>query len=207
MGISKQGRRLIILGVFVLILLVLNLLFVDKNPKRHSRAFEAQALRNLSELATVEYKLNKIIRVKDDSFFGSRRLLIEAPATVKAGIDLSKITSKDIVRTDKTITVYLPKPELLDLIVDMKNIREVVNETSTFRSQFSPEEKNYYLRNGEKTVREYIKNGKIDILNVSVVNARLILSAWLKRLGYEDVEIVFQPQGIQGKNEMMKKAD
>jgi hypothetical protein len=205
MLISKQGRKLLILGVFMLILLVLNIIFVEKGPKRHSKAFEAQVLRNLSELATVEYKLNKIIRVKDDSIFGSRRLLIEAPATVKAGIDLSKITSKDIVRTDKTITVYLPQPELLDLIVDMKNIREVVNETSTFRSDFSPEEKNFYLRNGEKTVREYIKSGKIDILKVSVVNARLILGAWLKRLGYEDVEIVFQYPGISGREETLKK--
>ena len=199
-------RLIIVLSVVVLILMILNLLFGRNGERQRSEAFETQALRDLSELATVEYKINKIIRVKDDSILGSRRLLIEVPATVKAGIDLSKITTRDIVRTDKTITVYLPEPELLDLIVDLTNVREVVNETGVFRSDFSPGEKNTYLRNGEKAVREYVKNGKIDILNVSVVNARLILGAWLRRLGYENVEIVFQQPGIRGRDEAMKSA-
>jgi hypothetical protein len=203
----KKLKLIGLLSAVVLILMVLNFLFGGNEEKQRSKAFEAQALRNLSELATVEYKINKIIRVKDDSIFGSRRLLIEVPATVKAGIDLSKITNRDIVRTEKTITVYLPEPELLDLNVDLTNVREVVNETSLFRSDFSPGEKNTYLRNGEKAVREYVKNGKIDILNVSIVNARLILGAWLRRLGYENVEIVFQQTGIHGRDETMKSMD
>jgi hypothetical protein len=203
----KKLKFIVILTVVVLILVILNLLFGENGAKQRSEAFEAQALRELSELATVEYKINKIIRVKDDSILGSRRLLIEVPTTVKAGIDLSKITNRDIVRTDKTITVYLPEPELLDLNIDLTNVREVVNETGVFRSDFSPGEKNTYLRNGEKAVLEYVKNGKIDILNVSVVNARLILSAWLRRLGYENVEIVFQRPGIRGKGETMKRVD
>lgn len=207
MQMSKEAKRVVVLVLVVLLLAVCNILFVKDDYRKRSDAFEAQALRDLSELATVEYKLNKIVRVKDDSIFGSRRLLIEAPATVKAGIDLSKIKSKDIIRRDKSITVYLPKPEVFDLIVDMKNVREVVNESGFLRSDFSPEEKNNYLRNGEKTIRDYIRNGKIDILNVSVVNARLILAAWLKRLGYEDVEIVFQDAGIRGREETMKPAD
>jgi hypothetical protein len=203
----KKTRLLVVLSVVVLILVVLNFLFGGNGKKQRSRAFEAQALRDLSELATVEYKINKIIRVKDDSILGSRRLLIEVPATMKAGIDLSKITSRDIVRTGETITVYLPEPELLDLNIDLTNVREVVNETGVFRSDFSPGEKNTYLRNGEKAVLEYVKNGKIDILNVSVVNARLILGAWLRRLGYENVEIVFQRPGIRGREETMKSVD
>jgi hypothetical protein len=203
----KKTRLLVILSAVVLILVVLNILFGGNGKKQRSRAFEAQALRELSELATVEYKINKIIRVKDDSILGSRRLLIEVPATMKAGIDLSKITSQDIVKTGETITVYLPEPELLDLNIDLTNVREVVNETGVFRSDFSPGEKNTYLRNGEKAVLEYVKNGKIDILNVSVVNARLILGAWLRRLGYENVEIVFQRPGIHGREETMKSVD
>lgn len=204
---DQKFKIIVILAAVMLILMILNLLFGGDEERKRSEAFEAQALRDLSQLATVEYKINKIIRVKDDSIFGSRRLLIEVPATIKAGIDLSRITSRDVVRTGKGITVYLPEPELLDLNIDLTNVREVVNETGVFRSDFSPDEKNKYLRNGEKTVLDYVKNGKIDILKVSIVNARLILGAWLRRLGYEDVDIVFQRPGISGREETMKRAD
>jgi hypothetical protein len=170
-------------------MIILNFSLYRFAPQRKGKV-DIQTLRDLSQLATVEFRLKKIVKFRDQSLFGGRRLLIEVPALIKGGIDLAKLNSEDIVQDGKKITLYLPEPEVLDLIIDMENVREVVNETGVLRSDFSPEERNEYLRQGEEQLRAYIKEGKIDVLKVSESNARLLLSAWLQRFGFEEIQII-----------------
>ncbi len=53
----------------------------------------------MSELASVEYVVTRIIKASDNKTWfklGERKILISCQATLTAGIDLSKITEKDI---------------------------------------------------------------------------------------------------------------
>jgi len=187
---KNRGKKLLlILVIAVMGMIILNFSLYRYVPQRKGKV-DIQTLRDLSKLATVEFRLKKIVKFRDQSLFGGRRLLIEVPALIKGGIDLAKLNSEDIVQDGKKITLYLPEPEVLDLIIDMENVREVVNETGTLRSDFSPGERNEYLRQGEEQLRAYIKEGKIDVLKVSESNARLLLSAWLLRFGFEDIQII-----------------
>ena len=71
---------------------------------------EILALKEMSDLATVEYVVTKIIRANDDKTwykFGDRKILMSCQATLKAGIDFSKISENDISIHGKEITLQL----------------------------------------------------------------------------------------------------
>ncbi len=183
-------KWVVILSVLLVVLIIMNLAYDRVFPAGKEKTLNVQTLRDLSQLATVEFHLKKIVRFKDSTILGNRRLLVEMPAVVKAGIDLSKLSDEDIEQNGDSITLRLPGPEILDLIIDMRNIREVINETALFRGDFTPEERNEYLRQGEESLREYVETGRIGVLKASENNTRILLSAWLKRLGFSDIKII-----------------
>jgi|GEM_PF-761644 len=194
-GKSVLKRVTIILSSLAILLFIVLLLLQDRFDMTGGRSrLRIEKLRDIAELATVEYRIRKIVKFREDSILGSRRLLIEVPATLKAGIDLNRIFQKDIVTSGKSITVYLPEPELIDLIIDTENTREIVNETGLLRSDFSPEERNEFLKKGEAKIRQYIAEGKIDILDSAAQNTRILLRSWLSRAGYEDINIIFKKE-------------
>ena len=55
-----------------------------------------RTLKDLAELATVEYSVTKIVSYKDVAWYGDRKILFEAAATVKAGIDMNELADQDI---------------------------------------------------------------------------------------------------------------
>lgn len=189
---DKKNSTFIIPIIILATLIVANAIFISTGKTREYEKMTVETLRDLSQLATVEYRIKKIVRFKDDSLLGSRRLLIEVPAVIKAGIELSGLDSSSIKMNDSgSITIRLPKPELLDLNIDLENVKEVINDTSLLRGSFSPEDKNKYLRKGEEELKKYIAEGKINILIESEQNARSIIASWLTKMGYTDINILF----------------
>ena len=56
-------------------------------------------LQTMSDLATAEYVVTKIIKANDNKTWykvGNRKILMSCKASLVAGIDLSKLTEKDI---------------------------------------------------------------------------------------------------------------
>ena len=195
---DKKNNTFIIPLIILVILIMVNAIFISTGKTREYEKMTVETLRDLSQLATVEYRIKKIIRYKDDSLLGSRRLLIEVPAVIKAGIELSGLDSSSIKMNEGgSITIRLPKPELLDLNIDLENVKEVINDTSLLRGSFSPEDKNKYLRKGEEELKKYIAEGKINILIESEQNARSIIASWLTKMGYNDINILFVNKTIE----------
>ncbi|MCX6557135.1 MAG: DUF4230 domain-containing protein [Candidatus Aminicenantes bacterium] len=188
---SAFARRLLVLAAAAAVLLAVNLAVPRK---RVPPSVGVRTLKDLAELATVEYSVTKIVSYKDVAWYGDRKILFEAAATVKAGIDLNELTDQDIkLENDSAVTVTLPAPKILLFNMKPENMREIFNESGILRSDFSNQEKDGLLSQGEKDIRA--KVGRMDILQRAARNARILLESWLKKMGFQAVHVVFRGKG------------
>ena len=187
----RAGKRLLILGAVILALLLLNVAV----PRRKARPLlSARTLKDLAELATVEYSVTKIVSYKDVAWYGDRKILFEAAATVKAGIDLNELSEQDIqVANDADVAITLPAPKILLFNMKPENMREIFNESGILRSDFSNQEKDDLLSQGEKDIRA--KVARMDILQRAGRNAKTLVESWLKKTGFTSVQVTFRGKG------------
>jgi len=197
---SRQGKkpgalmRYLIPAVFLLILI--NAVTVKFYPTRQPRRIEIQTLKDLAELATIEYDVKKIIKAKDVRWYGDRKILIETAAVLKAGIDLGELSKQDILINGDAITINLPQPRLLQLDMKPRDMREIFNDSGTLRQDFSNEEKDQLLIQGQEDIKNRI--AEMGILKRAAQNTKLLLESWIKQTGFREVNIVFkitQPAG------------
>jgi hypothetical protein len=83
-----------------------------------------RALEGASELATTVYTLDTIVDESRDRTIGpwtigNTRLLYVAHGQVKGGVDLSSLSADDVAVDDRSITVTLPPPSVLDAKIDV----------------------------------------------------------------------------------------
>ena len=182
-----RGRPFLLAAV-IAALLVVNVAVPRKTPRP---MLSARTLKDLAELATVEYSVTKIVSYKDVAWYGDRKILFETAATVKAGIDLNELADQDIaLDNDAGVTVTLPQPKILLFNMKPEQMREICNESGILRSDFSNEEKDGLLSQGEKDIRA--KVATMDILERAARNARILIESWLKKMGFEAVHVVFK---------------
>lgn len=191
-GIPPQVRkRLIVLAAVILLLLAVN---VAVPRKRAPLRLSARTLKDLAELATVEYSVTKVVSHKDIAWYGDRKILIETAAGVKAGIDLNELNDGDIrLEGDRAVSVTLPRPRILLFNMKPEHMREIFNESGMLRSDFSNEEKDALLSLGEKDIRA--KVAEMDILERAARNARSLVESWLGRMGFTSVRVEFRAPG------------
>jgi len=188
---SRTGKRLLVLGAAILGLLLVN---VAVPRKKVLPQLSARTLKDLAELATVEYSVTKIVSYKDVAWYGDRKILFETAAIVKAGIDLNELADRDIqLHGADAVTVTLPRPRILLFNMKPEHMREIFNESGVLRSDFSNEEKDGLLSQGEKDIRA--KVARMDILERAARNARILVESWLKKSGYAAVRVEFRAQG------------
>ena len=187
----KAARRLLVLGAVILALLAVN---VAVPRKKAAPQLSARTLKDLAELATVEYSVTKIVSYKDVAWYGDRKILFEAAATVKAGIDLNELSEQDIqVANDANVAITLPAPKILLFNMKPENMREIFNESGILRSDFSNQEKDDLLSQGEKDIRA--KVARMDILQRAGRNAKTLVESWLKKTGFTSVQVTFRGKG------------
>jgi len=153
-------------------------------------------LRELNDLVTVEYVVTKIIKARDDSWFkiGSRKILMSCKATLRAGIDLSKITEKNIDIHNKSIELNLPHATLLSLNIKPEDLKTEYEDVSLLRSSFSSAERDALAAQGEANIRNSVDS--LGVLQTAEINANFILTNFLKRLGYEKITIHYNNVNI-----------
>jgi hypothetical protein len=161
-----------------------------------------------SKLYTAEYRVHKIV-THDDALrlkgsllkkqfdikvpMADRKIAIPIDAKLKAYIDFSNFSEKNIERDGRKITIVLPDPQvsMTSSKIDQKNVRQYVALT---RSDFSDAELADYQQQGRKAIIESIP--KMGILESAQRNAAKVLVPMLKELGYaeEDITIAFRKQ-------------
>lgn len=153
---------------------------------------EVLGLRSMSDLATAEYVVTKIIKVNDNQTWykiGNRKILMSCKASLVAGIDLSKLTEKDIQIDGENISLTLPRAHLLYLNIKPEDIKTAFEDVSVFRSHFSMQEKNDLALQAEKQIRS-----SADSLGIYVTaesNATLFINNFLQKEGFKNIRINF----------------
>lgn len=149
-------------------------------------------IKDLNQLGTVEFKVSKIISGTDDlSWYkvGGRKILFSCEAVIKAGIDFSKLKKEDVSIDKKSVSLKLPKAEIIYVKIDHNKIKEEDKETGIFRSEYTNKEKDELLVLGEKSINEAVPN--MGIIASAENNAKLFLNSFLKSSGFKDVNVEF----------------
>ena len=131
----------IVLGLICVSLLVgvyylLPKIFGWKKIDIHKEIIEAEInieeIRKINKLVTASYFERQLFEKTKDQYgiFGKSTYKLAAiiSGTVKAGFDLSKVKGNDIWVEDGTVFVSLPKPEIVSINIEQKNVNIVFEE-------------------------------------------------------------------------------
>lgn len=124
---------------------------------------------------------------------GDRKIAIPMNATLKAYIDFSQFSEKNVERNGERITVILPDPkvEMTSSKIDQKNIRQYV---AIARAEFSDAEMSNYEQQGRQAIIESIPS--LGIIETAQENAARVLVPMLVEMGYkeENITIAFRKE-------------
>ena len=168
------------------------ILFTACSPVKAPKQQEVLALREMNELVTVEYVVNKIIKASDDKTWykvGDRKILMTCEATLKAGIDFSKIDENNIVIDGKNITLTLPPASLFSISIKPEDIKVAYEEVGAFRTGFSSAERDQLAAQAQEQIKSSADS--LGVLHTAEANASLFVSNLLRNMGYEKVIVSF----------------
>lgn len=163
-------------------------------------------IQKCARLYTTEYHIHKIV-THDDVLklkgnllskdidvalpLGERKIAIPMDATLKAYIDFSDFTERNIERHGDKITIVLPDPQvvLTSSKINQHEIREYVGLT---RSHFSDKELSSYEQQGRQAILNSVP--RLGIKQQAQANAAQVLVPMLTEMGYreENVTIAFR---------------
>lgn len=158
-------------------------------------------VKNCSHLYTAEYRVHKII-THDDALrlkgqllskqfnlkvpLADRKIAIPMDAKIKAYIDFSDFSEKNIERSGDRITIILPDPQVVmtSSKIDQNNVKQYVGLT---RAHFSDEELANYQQQGREAILQSIPG--LGIEETARANAAKVLVPMLTQLGYDEQNI------------------
>lgn len=158
-------------------------------------------IQKCSRLYTAEYDIHKIVTHDDEKRLkgtvighdfdirlplGDRKIAIPIDAKLKAYIDFSTFSEKNVSRNGRKIVVTLPDPKvtLTSSKVDQKNVKEYVAMT---RSHFSDAEMTAYEQQGREAIIASIP--RLGIIETARENAASVLIPMIEMMGYEESDI------------------
>jgi hypothetical protein len=188
-----------ILIVIFTVIFVLGLVFIYNffKPKVNSPydfnvsgTAVVKELRALKRLETSSFTIEKVIDAGTNSnqlkeFFGDRLLLI-AQGEVIAGFNLEKLSEKDIKVDKGTLTLNLPKPEILISRLDSEKTR-VYDRKQGLLTQGDKDLESEARAQAEQLIRAAACSERI--LDEASNNARSQLAALFKTLGFTTIII------------------
>jgi hypothetical protein len=224
---DKKRKIVIFSGFFALLLILFftNKCISSSTEKEEERTDSVprptliMQLQRCSRLNTAEIKLHKIITHDDEMKLsgklmgkelsvnipaGKRKVAIPLYATVKASIDLGKMTDDDIVREGNKITIYLPQPdvEITETHIDHEGVRQFVAIT---RSNFSDEELQKYELEGRKSIEASL--GSLGIENMARESAARQLIPIVQAFGFKDTDITITFRKDEKNNTILRRIE
>ncbi|KXH83922.1 DUF4230 domain-containing protein [Sporosarcina sp. HYO08] len=160
-----------------------------------------ERIQSLNELATAEAYTKVIIERQDNTLFGQsiglnlpgtkRQLLVVVPGSVKAGVDFSRVTEKDIQinHDEKTATLTLPPATFLGGAEIYFDQVEVYSYEGLFREKANIEEAYELAAEAKKLILE--ETAGQGVLTLAEQNAEKTLREMFSFAGY-DVMIKFK---------------
>lgn len=143
-------------------------------------------IRALSQLVTVQYVFEKVVRMDDIQWYGQNRLLMIAHGVAKAGVDLQQLKPGDVSIHGTKLTLSLPKPQLFDVYLD-ENKTEVVERSTGLLRSFDQQMEQEARRQAVEEIRKTARAS--GILRDAAERTRLQLELLGKSAGFTEVEI------------------
>ena len=165
-------------------------------------------IQKCSKLYTTEYQIHKIV-THDDVVklqgsllkqniniklpLGDRKVAIPMDATLKAYIDFSNFSEKNIERDGQKITILLPDPKV-ELTSSKINQKEIKSYVGLVRAGFSDAELTNYEQQGREAIIQSIP--RMGITEMARENAARTLVPMIQQMGYreEDITIAFRKE-------------
>ena len=203
----SMWKRSFLLIAILLLLVVISLPFIAFSLLKQGSTFTEQKgvflehIQELNEMATAEAYTKVIIERQDNQLFGQsiglnvpgtkRQLLVVVPGSVKAGVDLSNVTEKDVVidEENKTATLTLPAPTFLGGAEIYFDQVEVYSYEGLFRQEANIKEGYELAEEAKKLIIEEATGQ--GVLKTAEFNAEKTLKEMFGFAGY-DVTIEFK---------------
>ena len=158
-------------------------------------------IQKCSKLYTAEYRVHKIVthddvlRLKGSVFqrqfniklpLGDRKIAIPMDAKLKAWIDFSQFSERNIERRGDHITIILPDPQvtMTSSKIDQQHVKQYV---ALARAHFSDAEMSAYEQQGRAAIIESIPS--LGIFETAQANAAKVLVPMLTAMGYEEHQV------------------
>jgi hypothetical protein len=178
--------------VYIFILLVLLLSGCQKNK----RYLVVSKIKSTAKLATTETIIDKVVvGQKKKTVFGLVKLgnaefVAYSHATVKTGIDLTRLKHNDIKINGNVIELNLPPVEVIDFSYPFNSyvIDTVLSDNDLF-NKIDVIDQEYYFRQAELDIRKQLKY--MGIVEQTQENTRKLLTGLLTNLGYKEIYITF----------------
>lgn len=191
---------LLLIAVIALPFIAFRLLTLGSTFTEQKGVFLEQ-IQELNEMATAEAYTKVIVERQDNQLFGQsiglnvpgtkRQLLVVIPGSVKAGVDMSKLTEKDVVidEKNKTAKLTLPPAAFLGGAEIYFDQVEVYSYEGVFRQKADIEEAYELAAEAKKLIVEEATGQ--GVLKTAQFNAEKTLSEMFSFAGY-DVTIEFK---------------
>jgi len=201
--LKKYITIIILLILVIFILQKINLLPDFKNIFRSkpviidSTAILIKEINDLSQLITItsynEVVIDSVKQVKrlPGKFSPSLKasIVLIGKGKVMAGIDLKKITEKDISIIKDSINIHLPKAEIIYTILNPSDF-ETFAESGTWNAD---EVMQIKLRIRDRMNRLALEQ---QLLHKATERGKIILETFLRSIGFKDHKITFTPQSL-----------
>jgi hypothetical protein len=179
-GLARYGETLPIVGS----------LLGEKPPRTTTGPVVVEGIRDLDQLATVRWTESVPVTKESggdfwDRLFDGEEVLLIATGNVEAGVDLGEIQKDDVSVNGDTVTIDLPKPDILSASLDEKKTHVYDRDMSPLN--FHPDDdlvEEARLRAVEKIEASARENG---ILDTADQNAQNSIRAFVTTLGFEEV--------------------
>jgi len=200
--VGKIKTAVIIIELVVIVLLLAYIVHLKSvpAPTEEEKIINTLIINDIKEilkLAVLEVNVSDIVESRKEKFvnilafpvyIGNKEMDLLVRGKMTVGFDLKKMEEEDFLlnRTDKTITVTLPAPELIATDIDYR----FMNESKTFWLSISEEERNQIMAFGKARLYRIARDKRIlDKAEFSGVDT---IQAYLEKLfpGYSISMIV-----------------
>lgn len=192
---TKIRINILTIFFFVLSVILAILLLAGNNRAEKERGYDSSSVMNrisyIQELALVRYNYTGVISYKDYRKFlninvplTDKYFLLKYNGYIKAGVDFSRINVT--VDNDTTIHISIPKPKILDTVIDEKSI-QVYNESENAFNPIKISDYNEAIsREKNVMIRDAVEQG---IYRQATDEAKIAITSLLREMGFKDIHI------------------
>lgn len=179
-----------------LLILILSFSVLLAGCKDKDRHLVISKIKSTAKLATTETIIDKVVvGQKERRMFGlvkvsNAEFVAYTQATVKTGIDLTKLQKDDVKIERGIIEINLPPIEVLDFIYSFEDYKiDSILSDNDILNKIDVIDQEDFFRRSEMDIRKHLKY--MGITEQTKENTRKMMEGMLKNLGYEEIYITF----------------